>query len=928
MSNFKRAPVPGGPLKPDIVGTLHAIQLDNPKPVLPAEIISAIIDYLPVPELLRFARASKRMKEMVYDDTRWVQKLQRMGCWSEAEARKRFEAGMRRKWEAQRSTKDEATSLEAVANEDATAERPNITLFDAGLEEEKRKRAEKQAQTGQRAKVADTPGNTFFSPTGISVTEAWRGPVAEGQDPRLHVLSTIRSIRGAARLEYGRVYAALAPFYNDLARSKSHMDPMIFQKYHDPEQQAQMLAQLKIFARGDLAQGWTEREEKIDGLVAVFEAAVLREFEQGYEAGDVDERMRKYAHVLVALNGGQAGVDLFVRKHPLFVSWAEMGNPMDCINQASMGNIALGTSHEFFTRLAYALNDQFAIIPRVFPSSVNVAGPLLDRVGKTIGAEFVTPLLDEAHERNAESYLKAVAGVFQQSLRFTASLRPPEGLDHDFQEDIDKLMLQVFEPHVDLYLQDELAFFKNKSDTEVANWESKLSQQDASTEAFFMSNVNRQADKRDFLSSFKKVVMMPVNALPVIPVSSPFSTAKAPATSQPSANGPSLDPLYGSASQGSTRPNSPGIVDGSGPISRARSPTLEAPRTELAAKAALMNSRLEGIRSLFSIEVALNLVHAAKTSLERVALLTRLGGTIGEEAKVQCLTIFVLLLNILGSRHIRPGFTTAVDHLSKYNPREVSEHSQPGVAPLVTFLELVNVGDLIQQMVDVFYEQELVATRLTDRTDFLDPALKEKKRFEQMLDERVAAGLNKGIDVLMDEVEYLCATTQAVTDFNPDESSITSSKSQVPDIGPSQTARQIVEVVSSHTKMLVGSTDKNVLDVFNQEVGLRLFAAVCKHIKRQRISVTGAIKLISSYIATLRNSDLLQYFKALRELAQIYLIDPQHAKELASIIADGSRFHGIFGAEEVYEFAARRADWYLVKRDVERAMYGFGCVVM
>ena len=82
------------------------------------------------------------------------------------------------------------------------------------------------------------------------------------------------------------------------------------------------------------------------------------------------------------------------------------------------------------------------------------------------------------------------------------------------------------------------------------------------------------------------------------------------------------------------------------------------------------------------------------------------------------------------------------------------------------------------------------------------------------------------------------------------------------------------------------------------------------------------------YIETLRNQDLLLYFKALRELAQIYLIGPSDAKDMATIIADGDRFHGIFRAEEVYEFAERRTDWYQVTRDVERAMYGIGCWVM
>jgi recyclin-1 len=145
-------------------------------------------------------------------------------------------------------------------------------------------------------------------------------------------------------------------------------------------------------------------------------------------------------------------------------------------------------------------------------------------------------------------------------------------------------------------------------------------------------------------------------------------------------------------------------------------------------------------------------------------------------------------------------------------------------------------------MLDVFYEQELISGKLIDRSDFLDPAAKGKKKFEQMLDERVALGLNKGIDVLMDEVDYILATRQLTTDFNPDAG--IDSATQTPDIGVSAAAVGVVDVVSSHISMLVGSTDKSTLDVFNQEVGLRLFGAICKHLKRQRISVDGSLKLI------------------------------------------------------------------------------------
>jgi recyclin-1 len=435
-------------------------------------------------------------------------------------------------------------------------------------------------------------------------------------------------------------------------------------------------------------------------------------------------------------------------------------------------------------------------------------------------------------------------------------------------------------------------------------------------------------------------------------------------------------------------------------------PQVEPPATELAAKAAIMNNRLEGIKSLFSIEVALELTHLAKASIERAAIMVNIGGKQGSAAKEQCETVFVELLDILGNRHVRPGFDKAVEHLGNYNPRQVREYraqgqdpsstEATGVEPLVTFLELANVGDLIQQMIDVFYSQEMVATKLTDRDDFLNQAVKEKKRFEQMLDERVAAGLNKGIDVLMDEVEYICATTQQPTDFNPapPPPSSNSGGSTIPNIDPTptSTAHQVIATISGHTGMLLGSTDKTTLDVFLQEVGLRLFTLLCKHIKRQRISspasTGGAIKLIAdlnlyaSFISsTLRQKSLGPYYAALRELGQIYLvaIDPPassffssgpsstttnnnnttsgtsagadasknkrtstfanllsskatptslQAKELATIIADSQRYRGIFPAEEVYEFAERRADWYLVRADVERAMYGVGCAVM
>ncbi len=885
-----------------------------------------ILDYLPVADQIRMARTSRRLQEMVYDDTRWVSRLKSMGCWDEREARRRFEEAVRRRREAAERAAGQQPDGATAAHKPG-----ETTLFDASVEEQKRRRAASDLRDGFQT---------------MSLGGA-RKDDPEDADSYLDVFKSVKSIRGGARQEYGKIYGALAPFYFDIVKARSHADPIVFKAFRDPEKQAQMLANLKRFSRSDWAPGRAEREEKLASMTGIFESAVVREFEQGYEFWDVDGRMKRYAHVLHTLGGARGGIELFIHKHPIFHDRDLTLNPVECINMGPTDNVSLEPARRFQEVLLAKVNDQAGVIERIFPEPAAVFWEFVDKVREDIIMEYTTPLFDECHERSIASYLKAVSGVFEQTMRFFQTLTPPQGSHGDINEKAKDLTLRVFEPHLDLYLQEELDFFTKQAETEVSQWEKKLSEQDSSLESFYMANFNRSAEKKDFLSSFKKVVMMPVTVLPSFPIGSPFATTKPVTASGSGANGSQA------VTPTPSRPETPGLGGRASPMPGGG----KAPTDELAAKAALMASKLEGIKSLCSIEVALNLVHAAKTSLGRAAVLIPLGGQTGGEAKEQCANMFVVLLRILGQRHVKPGFDTAVDHLSHYNPRDVvNDHTQKGVAPLVTFIELVNVGDLISQMIDVFYEQQLATPKIADKNDFLDPAGLAKKKFEQMLDESVAAGLNRGIDVLMDEVEYLFGTMQLPTDYNPvapaaattaaaaaaaagtaagdNKSASMAPPSSEPDIGPTATAQRIVELVSSHTRMLVGTTDKAMLDVFNAEVGQRLFVAICKHLKRQRVSTDGAVKLIADmnlyaeYVRALRNQDLLAYFSALRELSQIYLIDPAHARDMAAVIADGDRFGGVFRAEEVYEYAQRRADWYQVRKSVERAMYGMECLLM
>lgn len=759
------------------------------------------MDYLSPTDLIRVARSSKLLREIVYDDTRWVQKLKRMGCWNELEARKRVEQA--------HGTIFALETLDQQESADKGADADGVSA----------------PETKEEQSSVDDPNllSDGFDKITVSGPASADQPLDPALERALVALKQVKSARGEARQEYGKVHAALAPFYDDIVNNGASTQNLVFQKYQDPEHQAQMLAQLQAFAKCDTTEGWYERHQRLQTAISMFETAAVREFQNGYESDDIDGLMRKYARVLATLNGGHAAIDLFVHHNHIVTRKSDFGNVMDCIDP-STGGAKLEHTQAFLTKLGVAYNEEASIINRAFPPSLDVASPLFERVGQEVLSPFLTALFDEIHQVNIESYLKTVSGTFAQCMNFAKGLRPVQNSGDDFYATVHRVIAKVYEPHLDLYLAEELDYFRKGSDMTVSEWDRQLSEQAASRESFLMSNVNRQADKKDFMSSFKKVVMMPVNILPK--TSNKSNGSK---TGEESA--------AGDAPAVSKNPNRFSTIASPAPTA-----VQEAPTTELAAKAAIMNAKLEGIRSLFSIEVALNLVHAAKASLERAAQFAKVGGEYGAAAKQQCQAIFVSLLRILGQRHVIQGFVKAVDHLSNYRPREQGERESSGVEPLVTFLELVNVGDLILQMMDVFYEQELVGAKLTDRNDFLDPAFKEKKKFEQKLDELVAAGLNRGIDVLMEEVDYILATRQLATDFNPGVSQ--DPRRQTMDVGISDAAKAVVDVVSSHTQMLVGSTDKSTLDVFNQEIGLRLFAALCKHLKRQRISVEGSLKLI------------------------------------------------------------------------------------
>lgn len=327
---------------------------------------------------------------------------------------------------------------------------------------------------------------------------------------------------------------------------------------------------------------------------------------------------------------------------------------------------------------------------------------------------------------------------------------------------------------------------------------------------------------------------------------------------------------------------------------------------------------------LLSLDVSLELIHATRDALKRLETFGTYPRPIGTRVRETLEEVFCEMLSVLGTRHIARGFGIATERMMTYKPAEHEETTS--VAPLLQFFELAHIGDTIQSIVQVFFDKEMAPH--IDRTDFLNVVVREKKRFENTLDECVAAGLNAGTQVLMNQVEHIIITRTKPREYYPPEDAPL-------ELGPTLGCTEAVTCLESHCKLLRGSTSREVLEVFYQEVGIRLLAILQKHIKRQIISLNGGFQVIAdlntyhAFIASLKVPNITADFDNLKMLGHVFIVED--AKDLAQIVRDVTRYGGAYRPEDVYEFIQRRSDWKKIEKTVDKAMYNLSfkedCIV-
>ncbi|KAG0325464.1 F-box protein: endocytic membrane traffic, recycling ReCYcling 1 [Podila humilis] len=925
-------------------------------PILPSNLILQCLKHLPVSSLPAVAMACRRLKVIAYSDELWESKLLSIG----------FGFGSTRSGNMFDHPQKNSSLLDGPIDS-----LPMFPVHGSAMSETTRQRLVANASEAIKGVGAGNSRSSLsnLSDDGTRISLDPDINMGRLQIPGLpgdpYSMIQGRKANQGAREQFKAIYSELWPYYVDFRYSNK--DSKVIQEFGKSVLDvARMLARLLSFSKGNFAEDSDQINENLHGTCEYFENRCLHLFEVAYDAKDIAE-MAKFAGVLLDLNGATVCIQIFIQKNGIFFD--NNYEPSENLKQYELWFaqplvVRENSTFPEFTPLRLFMEftemefqKQAIIINDVFPEEADVLYNFTERVFEDVISEYCSQLFDMCSMRDKLLYLKSVptAYRFLEKLEHTVATMEPLHLP---MYRVEKLLARVFAPWLEQYLKQELDWVQKSCRDQIDKYDRQ--RDNNKTEPKRMNPRNRELFKRNFLKGFRTVLTLPykisssivagvtasTSSSTTTPTSATVPTAPSGTTSLPPSSSNTSAPSTASrrksnrfsirsitsltgSSVSSSAPNTPtssnpttfapdqvaassssdsdSIRSSPGGVGNNTQMSQQEQQQQAIAAAQEME---EEMNSLLSVELALHLIHLDKDALQRLSAFAALGGVLGGRVQKTIEMVFIALLKSMGQSHIKPGFAAAIQQLGRYKPS--TEHGE-GVTPLMDFFELVHVADLILQMVQVYYAEEMC--KHIDKMDFLNEANKEKKAFERMIDDGVAAGLDKSIEVLIGQVTYILETMQQPTDYNPDENSDI-------ELQPTLACREAVTCLTTHTKMLIGCTDKHTLDVFFQEIGLRLFNCLTKHLRSNIVSSQGGFVLICdlnhyyNFIVGLKQPTITPNFLALKELGNLFII--QSPADLKQLIHDMERFGGILRVEDVFEFAEMRSDWKSIQRSVER----------
>lgn len=728
----------------------------------------------------------------------------------------------------------------------------------------------------------------------------------------LTCLSLIYKVPRISKFQVLKVRSCLFEYYKDLLRNIEYEKLKIFKNFHSPQDQARLLTNLLKFNAIDCDEAnRTMVRDRLTDLIEIFENALLRELEIHYDIQDY-EKTRSFVEILIGLKNDQTLVDFFLQKTcfdndsirflmPESFSVDAFFSPVEDLlkveneeeteadeeNREVTFTINEPELDKFVTELSGIFNEISRVIDRIFPQSVPMMFKISEEIISNQLQEIAILLTNTAKEKNI---LLQLVPIFYTKLthKFISELDVSENAGESYKTLIHELIDVTFESFASEYMNEEKMVFRTLCVSSLAQWNIAVQEREEITTQQILKHVKVET-KNDFLTSFKKVFT--IN----------------------NANETKID----------------------------LEEELLLNYSQMQARAKILAENIKSLNEVFSPELALTILNEAKASFGRLinlrdftvnTIVVDLYATIQDE--------FINVIECIGNDHLKIGFDKSLTYLKEYDPKEVSgyiESNSKGsaIGPLVIFFELINMADMIVQMLDIFYKEEMINLKVVKHENsVLNPSLQSKKKLEGMVDKYVADGLNIGIDVLFKEIDSVYLSMLSESDYNPP-----TNKPYLTD-GPTRAAVRVVQILEDNIDLLVDSAEKSIVEVFQQEVAERFFQVIVKVLKRSTISVDGAVTLISDlnlyydFVLTHIKSNkkmIFPLFQALKKVGSIYLIGGDEAKAIGQLVSDLSKFNGIFRQEEIYEFVQRRQDWPMIKRHVEKVMYGLSmadCTIM
>ncbi|KAJ3128277.1 F-box protein: endocytic membrane traffic, recycling ReCYcling 1 [Nowakowskiella sp. JEL0407] len=901
---------------------------------LPPDLIVKCFSYLNVTDLPAVACASRRFKILVYNDGVYEPKLRYLGVLelTPEDAQSDSENG--------RGINKLSTRLRQLPGghmlPGSLKYLETGTLWDTDGDEDSKESVEKSGGVSNQVISSSLPGTKItIGAGGLKGLQLSRNKktiaVVGGMKKSESSVSSLSSLLAKSGRNSGRVgremfkqiYTTLYPYYVDFR--KSQQNSRIFQDFKDVVEVATILRRLRLFSQAKFLEDTDEANFSLESTIEWFESTILGNFERAYDSQQIPE-MRKNAIASFQLNGGSACVLLFISKNPIFFDHTYnpslISSKLPSLTGPAVG-YALGDDFAKFMDYTLAnLNKQAEIISQVFPPETDALTVFVNKVFEDSIAEYVNAIIVCSRDREGQAiFLHTLAVCVHCCSQLVSIIGEGHGVKVDSQV-LKDTVASLFRPYTAKYIESEIQYAKKKFAEEIDRWNHMKRESNRlrlAAENGYFDQTKAQAHKRQVLKSFRAALFAPVQA-----VGSAIAQASNLNRVQPQRLVPKKkkDTLIDIDTDEETDDE-----EGDGELS----PGTLVPEKQ---KSSLMDGAVEiqrysydqekvnkldnnSLGSLINLELCLTLIHADKEALGRALVIT--GNTDWEKIRPNVEKVYSILLRAVGQDHIKPAFTAAIEQLEKVTKdfdstsTAVFQNIEIGNRTLNQFFELIHIADVVHQMIEVYYQEDVKCW--VDESDFMSEIIVEKKTFERLLDDQVAHGLDKSIMIIINHVEALMSKEQNLMDFNPPDVGVMNIS------GPTRACLISIEALTKQTSSITGVTDRHTLDVFYNEIGVRFFNAILKHLKRCQISQSGAMQLIIDlnryyeWACSVRVAAIAKLFVVLKELGNLYLADP--GPELRNLVHDLQRFQGVLRQEEIYELLGSRTDWKKIQKVVE-----------